>query len=186
MLENTIRSPSIEAVYVQWAWAHFFFGKAMIDHDVILNNVETLVGPCMSGLGLDLIERELVMEYGRWVLRLYIDKPDGVTIEDCEAVSREVGPLLDVEDCVPMKYVLEVSSPGADRPLRRAMDFARFAGETAKIKTREPLDGRSNFRGMIEGVDGDRVIVKCDNQLIQIPLSAIQKARLVPNWRKGV
>lgn len=158
----------------------------MQETEEILKKVEALVEPCITGLGLELIERELVTEHGRCVLRLYIDKEAGVTIADCTKVSREVAPLLDVEDCVPMAYVLEVSSPGMDRPMRRQCDFVRFSGETVKIKTRQPLAGRSNFRGTIQTVGSDSVTLLCDDQLIPIPLNAIQKARLVPNWRNGV
>lgn len=113
------------------------------------------------------------------VMRLYIDKQGGVSLDDCALISRQLGDILDatLEDIGP--YRLEVSSPGADRPLGRLDDFERFKGEKVHVKTQQPLDGRKNFRGVLRGIDDGKVVLLCDNQEIFISLEAISIARLV-------
>jgi ribosome maturation factor RimP len=112
-------------------------------------------------------------------VRVFIDKPEGVTHEDCEAVSRYIGTVLDVEDFIPETYTLEVSSPGLERPLIKREDYERFAGRLAQIKTREVLGNQRNFRGRILGVEGDFVVFEDKtNGRVQIPLETIAKANL--------
>lgn len=117
--------------------------------------VDALARPLVEGLGLELVEVEWVKEANRWYLRLYIDKPGGVTLDDCEAVSRAVDERLDQADPIPERYFLEVSSPGLERPLKRDADFARFVGQTVEVSTYAAVEGQRHWRGELLGlVDG--------------------------------
>lgn len=138
-----------------------------------------LAQPVVDGLGMELVDVAFVTEHGRRVLRVTIDKPGGVTVDDCGDVSRELGTILDVEDPIPQRYTLEVSSPGLDRPLLSEKDFIRFTGKKARIKTREAMEGRKNFKATIEAVEGGRVkVTDFDGKVFEIPLSNIDRARL--------
>jgi ribosome maturation factor RimP len=113
------------------------------------------------------------------VLRLYIDRKGGVTLDDCARISRQLGDILDIAIEDMGSYSLEVSSPGADRPLGRAEDFERFKGNTAHIKTRQPINGRKNFKGILYGFENSSVMLLCDNKKVNIALGNISIARLV-------
>jgi len=102
--------------------------------------------------GLELVHWEAVGPRNNFVLRIYIDKPGGVSHGDCQAVSNQVGTLLDVEDLIPNRYVLEVSSPGIERGLYKRADYERFSGSRVKVKTSQPIDGQRNFRGKLIGL----------------------------------
>jgi len=150
-----------------------------------------LLAPTVTSLGLELLGADYLPGSGNAVLRLYIDVPaeDGaaeapraVTIEDCEAVSREVSAQLDVEDPITGHYTLEVSSPGLDRPLFAPAQFARFAGESAKVTLRMPQDGRRRLTGRIERVDAGNIVFNVDGAEITVAGDNIDKARLVPDW----
>lgn len=132
----------------------------------------------MTGLGYEFVGLEL-MRGGGTLLRIYIDRPDGIGLDDCEAVSREVGALLDVHDPIKGAYTLEVSSPGLDRPLFTAEHFRRFAGRRARVALEAPLDGRRRFDGSILGVEEDAVRFEQDGQEVRLPLADIRKANLV-------
>ena len=129
-----------------------------------------LLEPVVTGMGYELIEIEFNPSARHGVLRLYIDHEDGIQLEDCTDVSNQVSALLDVEDPVPGHYNLEVSSPGLDRPLRTVRDYERFTGETV------------NFKGRLRGIEGDEIRIECDGQPFDLPLAAIEKARLVPDF----
>ena len=155
------------------------------------NEIAALLAPTVASLGLELLGAEYLPSPGGAMLRLYIDVPAGegqgeepraVTIEDCEAVSREVSAQLDVEDPISGHYTLEVSSPGIDRPLFGAAQFARFAGESAKVVLRLPQDGRRRLQGRIVQVEGDRITFDVDGQPFVVNAENIEKARLVPDW----
>ena len=143
-----------------------------------------LFEPVVVSMGYELIEIEYHPNPNYGVLRLYIDKDSGVEVDDCSAVSRQISAILDVEDPVPGKFNLEVSSPGMDRPLRRLEDFQRFIGQEAKIKTGIPFEGQRNFKGYLSGVEDDLVIIKCESKEVRLPITAIDKARLVPDFDK--
>jgi ribosome maturation factor RimP len=116
-----------------------------------------IVEPALEGLGYRLVRIKLTAANGT-TLQIMAERPDGsMSVEDCERVSRDLSPLLDVEDPIERAYNLEVSSPGIDRPLVRRSDFERWAGHVAKIELERPLDGRKRFRGKLAGLDGDRV-----------------------------
>lgn len=149
--------------------------------------VSQLLAPTVAALGLELLGVEYLPGSGNAVLRLYIDVPAGedaraVTIEDCEAVSREVSAQLDVEDPISVHYTLEVSSPGLDRPLFGAAQFARFVGESAKVTLRLPQDGRRRLTGLIVRAEGGTVVFDIDGSEFAVAADNIDKARLVPNW----
>jgi len=156
------------------------------------NEIAALLGPTVTSLGLELLGAEYLPSPGGAMLRLYIDVPadaagaDGepraVTIEDCEAVSREVSAQLDVEDPISSHYTLEVSSPGIDRPLFGAAQFARFAGESAKVALRLPQDGRRRMQGRIARVEGENITFDVDGNEFVVRADNIEKARLVPDW----
>jgi ribosome maturation factor RimP len=164
-----------------------------------------LIEPPIQGAGLELVELQWNREVEGWVLRVFIDRPEGPSVpgqkttkksesdasvfdlvyvshEDCERVSRDLSATLDVADCIHHTYRLEVSSPGLDRPLRRERDFARFAGSKAKIKTTDPVEGRRNFSGVLAGATEGRVQIDCEGRSYQLPLDIIVRANLVPDW----
>jgi ribosome maturation factor RimP len=129
--------------------------------------------------GLELVHAELAGPEGHPIVRLFIDKPGGVTHDDCSKVSHQMSTVLDVEDFIHSAYVLEVSSPGLERGLYKRADYERFAGSMARIKARSPIKGQRNFRGRILGVANDNVIV--DDRTsgrVEVPLEGIVKANL--------
>lgn len=141
--------------------------------------VQELIAPTVNALGVTLWGVEYLAQGRRSLLRIYIDRePGGVDVDDCERVSRQVSALLDVEDPIAGEYTLEVSSPGLDRPLFEAAQFACYAGHEVKLQLRMPLDGRRKFTGIIERVEDDAVIVVCDGEALTLPLTQIDRARL--------
>jgi ribosome maturation factor RimP len=140
-----------------------------------------LIAPTVESMGFELVGVEF--KGGQHaLLRLYIDAEDGVSVDDCALVSHQVSGLLDVEDPIPGQYDLEVSSPGLDRPLFRAEDYARFAGQRVRVRTDVPVLGRRNFSGLLQGLEGDQVIVEVDGEAYALPLDQIEQARLVPEY----
>ncbi|MEN4903745.1 ribosome maturation factor RimP [Luteimonas sp. TWI1437] len=161
--------------------------------------LKTMLAATVESLGLELLGIEYLPAPGGALVRLYIDLPatdtdaaegdatdgeagQGVTIEHCEAVSREVSAQLDVEDPISGNYTLEVSSPGVDRPLFEAAHFARFAGQTAKVGLKLPQDGRRRLTGRIDAVDGETITFDVDGTPLTVRIDNIDKARLVPDW----
>lgn len=155
--------------------------------------IAALLTPTIESLGVELLGVEYLSSPGSATLRLYIDVPasraqgpDGeplsVTIEECEAVSREVSAQLDVEDPISSHYTLEVSSPGLDRPMFTLGHYQRFVGETAKVTLRLPQDGRRRLQGVIERVEGATIIFLVDGAQFPVAFENIDKARLVPDW----
>jgi ribosome maturation factor RimP len=145
--------------------------------------IRDLLAPTVEALGFELLGVEYAPSTGNSLLRLYIEVPDRpVGIEDCEAVSREVSALLDVEDPIPGEYNLEVSSPGIDRPLFGAAQFARFVGEQAKLSLRIPQEGRRRLQGRIARVEGGTVVIAEEKAEYAVAEANIEKARLVPDF----
>jgi ribosome maturation factor RimP len=138
-----------------------------------------LLEPTVTAMGFELADLDAHVGR-RGLLRLYIDRPGGVTLDECQRVSEQVGAFLDVEDPLPGSYVLEVSSPGFDRRLRTAAHFERFGGEQARIELRDPLDGRRNFVGKLAGVEDGVVMLEVDGELKRLRMSDIAVARLAP------
>ena len=144
--------------------------------------IQEMLSPTVASLGLELLGVEFAPSTSSALLRLYIDvEGRHVGIEDCEAVSREISALLDVNDPIASEYTLEVSSPGIDRPLFTVAQFARFIGEQAKLNLRLPQDGRRRLHGRIARVEGDKVVIAEEKGEFTVAHENIEKARLVPD-----
>ena len=137
-----------------------------------------LIEPLLERLGYELVELEYSSGRAHGIVRLFIDKAEGVGVADCERVSREVSALLDVEDPIPTAYSLEVSSPGFDRVLRTQAHFERFAGARVFVELKVPRSGRRRYTGTLVSVDAQGIAVEVDGQRVEIPYAEIGKARL--------
>lgn len=137
-----------------------------------------LIEPLAGRLGYELVDLEYGAGRGSAVVRLYIDRPGNVGIEDCERVSREVSALLDVEDPIPTAYTLEVSSPGFERTLRTRAHFERFVGARVFVELIAPRDGRRRYTGTLLEVDADGVMLEVDGQRVAVRFADVGKARL--------
>lgn len=145
----------------------------------VVGRIRDLAEPILTDRGLELIDLEFQRETRGWILRLYMDRPGGVTLEDCQGVSEELGDHLDVANVIDHPYHLEVSSPGLDRPLTRDKDFVEFAGRVARIVTHDPIEGQRNFRGRLAGLtEGAVFLTLADGRPVRIPRDLIAKARL--------
>jgi len=144
-----------------------------------------LLEPPIEALGFELLDLELAQAGRGGVLRIFIDRVNGpdtkVTVDDCAAVSHAVSEVLEVEDPIKGNYTLEVSSPGADRILRKRGHFERFLGERIFAEMKLPIDGRRRFAGLLKSIEGDSIVVESDGQAHRLPLERIQKARLRPD-----
>lgn len=129
---------------------------------------EKLLMPIMEANGFELVDVEYVKEAGNWYLRAYIDKPGGITVDDCEVVNRELGDLLDRDDFIDDSYILEVSSPGLGRPLKKECDFIRSKGEEVEIRTYRMVDRQKEFRGVLKAWDKDTVTIETEDGQEQI------------------
>lgn len=128
---------------------------------------------------LELVHVEVVGTERKPTVRIFIDKPEGVTVDDCSTVSHQVEAVLDAEDLIPSAYLLEVSSPGIERELYSLEDFKKFAGQNAKVKTNQPINGQKNFTGQIVGVENEEIIFEDKtNGAVRFPYSAVTKAKL--------
>ena len=140
-----------------------------------------MLEPVVERLGYELSDLEVRLGGRDAVVRLFIDQPGGVGLDDCEKVSRAVSALLDVEDPLPGHYALEVSSPGLDRKLTKIEHFQRFTGETVKVQMRFPVAGRRRFRGKLLSSDDENIVVDVDGVAHTLPVATIDSARLVPD-----
>jgi ribosome maturation factor RimP len=140
-----------------------------------------LLEPAIERLGYELSDLEANLGGKGGVLRIFIDHPDGIGLEDCEKVSLAVSAILDIEDPLPGQYSLEVSSPGLDRKLTKVEHFQRFVGETLKVQMRFPVEGRKRFRGTLVSSDDENIVVEVDGTSHSLPLATIDTARLVPD-----
>jgi ribosome maturation factor RimP len=150
--------------------------------EVIIARVMEFIEPLCEAEGMELVHVKYQRERGGKILRLYIDKPGGVTLDDCVNINRQSGDLLDVNLEGIGPYSLEVSSPGSDRPLGKQVDFERFKGKIAKVKTTQAIEGKKNFTGVLQGMSGGMVKLLIDDKTVDIPLREISKAHLV-NYR---
>jgi ribosome maturation factor RimP len=139
-----------------------------------------LLEPTIERLGYELSDLEVKLGGRGGVVRIFIDRPDGISLDDCESVSQAVSALLDVEDPLPGQYNLEVSSPGLDRKLTKVEHFQRFAGETVKVQMRFPIEGRKRFRGTLVSSNDENIVVEVDGEPHSLPMATIDTARLVP------
>ncbi|RPI27598.1 MAG: ribosome maturation factor RimP [Acidobacteria bacterium] len=145
----------------------------------VADRVERLIHDAVEAEGYELVHVEYLPLGAGSILRLYIDQPGGVTLDDCQRVSRHVSVLLDVEDIIPHQYVLEVSSPGIERPLFKEVDYTRFAGREVRVTTNGKIEGRKNFVGLLRGIKEGVVELESDGDLYRIPFDRIRKAHLV-------
>jgi ribosome maturation factor RimP len=144
--------------------------------------LEALLGPTIEGLGCRLWGIEHLSHGRRSVLRVYIDRDEGVTIDDCERVSRQISAVLDVEEPLTGSYTLEVSSPGMDRCLFRPEQYAESIGESLDVRLTVPFEGRRRFAGELVGFENNEVVLRMDDHEFLIPLENVQRARIVPNF----
>lgn len=157
------------------------------DRDSIVRNVSSLARPLVDEAGFELVDMELAGRQGSYVLRLLIEKPGGVTINDCVAINRELSCLLDMEDPIPSRYTLEVSSPGLDRPFKTERDYQRALGKWIKVVSGDGDGGSVTRVGRLEGIGDGTVEIDCGEEKHRIPVSSITKAHreLEHGWDKG-
>ena len=147
-----------------------------------LEVLSELVEPIVQSLGCVLWGIEFVSQGRQTQLRVFIDKESGIGLEDCEAVSRQFSAVLDVEDPIAGEYTLEVSSPGLDRPLFTLEQYADLAGNQVNMRLRVPFEGRRKYRGVIQGVEGDEVVIVCEDHEYLFPFDTIEKANVIPQF----
>jgi ribosome maturation factor RimP len=152
------------------------------DRNMVAVDIQTLedfLDPLLSSMGYELVDLRWVQNQGRRILRLFVDCEGGMTLDKCATLSREVGTQMDVEECIPGSYNLEVSSPGLDRRLKKQSDFEKFSGRNITLQTRRPISGRSRYKGLLSGVEGDEVLMNVDKKEYRIQINNIAKANLV-------
>ena len=148
-----------------------------------MSDIWSLIEPVVEGMGYEVVDIDYRPHPTDGLLRIYIDGPNGIVLDDCTTVSHQISSVLDVEDPIPGQFNLEISSPGMDRPLRKVADFERFAGSTVKIKLTVPtLEGQRNFTGKLKGIENEEVILEMDGETHYLALSSIDKARIVPQF----
>jgi len=146
-------------------------------------DLRSLVCKTVEGMGYELVGVEFQGRGGSGaLLRVYIDSVEGITVDDCSGVSHQLSGVLDVEDPIKGEYNLEISSPGLDRPLFTREQYEKFAGSRVTVKLRIKQDGRRRFEGILKGVDNDNVLVEGEDGLFRLPLSGIEKARVIPEF----
>jgi ribosome maturation factor RimP len=163
--------------------AHFLFVLSVLRGGFPMRAQERLIQliePVVSGLGYELVGIEF--DGRQRVLRVYIDNPAGITLDDCSRVSYQVSGVLDVEDPIPGRYQLEISSPGMDRPLFAPEHFERFKGEMVRLQLARPIEGRRRFKARLLGLEGETVVLKDGEETFRIPYESIEKARLSPEF----
>ena len=153
----------------------------MASKQEILHNMIT---PIVASLGCELWGLEYLTQGRYTTLRIFIDGPEGVSLEDCEKVSRQVSAVMDVEDPIDGEYTLEVSSPGMDRPLYTPAHYARYVGETVNLRLRMARDGRRRFKGTIIKVENDDLFLDVDGKEVSLPVDAIDKGNVVPRYEE--
>ena len=161
----------------------FLFSEAIDMYDDLKDKIWQLAEPIAATEGMELIHVECLKMHARWVFRLFLDKEGGVSLDDCTAVSNQLGDVLDVHDLSRGPYTLEVSSPGLDRPVSRDVDFERFKGATLAVKTRIKIDGTKKFQGILVDYveeNGRRIVrIESSGKVFSIPKEEIVKANLV-------
>jgi ribosome maturation factor RimP len=145
----------------------------------VVDSVAALAQSLLDDMAFELVDVVFASERGRWVLRVYIDKEGGITLDDCARVSRELGTLVDVHEIIDHPYTLEVSSPGLDRPLKKEKDFLRAVGMKVKVKTIAPIEGQKTFVGQLQEVREGMLILLVENKRVPISMVDIERANLV-------
>ena len=149
----------------------------------VVSKIEEIAQRVAASDGIEVVEVELKGSGGNQLLRISIDKPQGVSHADCEMISHDVGTILDVEDIVPGHYTLEVSSPGVERKLLKPNDYIRFQGKTAKIVLRQPVENQRHWEGKLAGFEDSTVSLEVGNErVLRFPLSQVERANLKFEW----
>lgn len=146
------------------------------------HKLQQILGPAVEAMGYELVGIEFHFHDTNALLRVYIDKETGVNVADCQQVSYQISGLLDVEDPIPGHYILEVSSPGLDRPLFESEHFRRFAGQQVRVNLAMPLNGRRKLQGLLQGMQNNDVVLSINGETLLVPLEHIEKARLIPEF----
>ncbi|HUR96472.1 MAG TPA: ribosome maturation factor RimP [Pyrinomonadaceae bacterium] len=147
--------------------------------DPTAERIDKIAAQAAQEYGVEFVHCEIVGSKRNMTVRIYIDKPEGVTLEDCSTVSRAIEDVIDADDFIPSPYVLEVSSPGLERPLFSIQDFERFIGKKAKVKTSDAIDGQANFNGRIVAVEDSEILFEDKtNGTVRIPFDKVAKANL--------
>lgn len=148
----------------------------------VANKVEDLIMPVIQGNNFDLVDVQYVKEGKEWYLRVFIDKPEGITLDDCELISREVDQLLDESDSIKTSYILEISSPGIERPLKKEKDYLRFLGSKIMVKTFDAINGQKIFVGQLKEFKEGIVTLTVNERDINISLDKIASANLTVDF----
>jgi len=144
--------------------------------------LQELIEPSVVALGYQLWGIEMISQGRHSMLRIYIDAEEGIGVEDCASVSRQVSGILDVEDPISGEYTLEVSSPGMDRPLFTLEQYKAFVGHVVQLKLRMPFDGRRRFKGVLSGIEDEDIVLVVDQEEYLLPIDHIEKANIVPQF----
>jgi ribosome maturation factor RimP len=165
----------------KWAIRPLFFltGDLLNGMALTIEHLHSMLEPGAEALGLELVAVEMAGRDSN-ILRVYINSPDGISIDNCAAASRQFSAILDVEDPIAGKFNLEVSSPGSDRPLVKEAHFQEVLGETVKIRTKWPIQGRRRFTGVLTDFTDDAALVDVDGEVYELPCEDMERARLVP------
>lgn len=143
------------------------------------NRLNDIINNTVEGLGFELWGYEYRPHSESALLRIFIEKETGISVDDCALVSRQIGAVLDVENIIPVAYILEVSSPGMDRVLFTPEQYKNYIGDTIKVRTRTPIEERRNFKGQLKEINQNSITLEVDNQEFEIPFETIDRARLV-------
>ena len=152
--------------------------------DLVIGEVTRLIEPIFDEMDYELVDVEYLSERGRWVLRIYMDRVGGINLDDCARLSREIGDLIDIKDIVQHAYVLEVSSPGLNRPLKKEKDFLRALDKKVKIKMALPIQGRRNFTGYLRDFRDGKLFLELNDNLVPLLRRNVEKANLVYEYEK--
>jgi ribosome maturation factor RimP len=144
----------------------------------IIGLIIKAIEPVLTSYGVELVDVEYRRERGRWVLRIYLDKEGGITLNDCSEISGEVGALIEVNGLINHPYTLEVSSPGLNRPLKREKDFTRNIGKLVRVRTKEAIDGQKNFVGELLHYERDKIVILIEGKEKTIPFPVLMKTNL--------
>lgn len=145
----------------------------------VMKEVTALIEPILDEMEIELVDIEYLSEHGRWILRIYVDQSGGITLDTCAEVSREIGDLIEIKDIFHQGYVLEVSSPGINRRLKKEKDFERAVGKNIKIRMVTPLEGQRNFRGSLQSFQDGILCLRVKDDLILLSYRDVEKANLV-------
>jgi len=151
----------------------------------VTEQVAALVEPVVDEMGVELVDVEYLSENGRWILRIYVDKPGGVTLDDCVRVSREIDDLIEVKDIFHQEYVLEVSSPGLNRRLKKERDFERVVGKTIRVRMITPIRGRRNFKGILHSFENGILRLRVEDDSFLLPYRDLDRANLVYEFKQS-